>query len=96
MPSGVMMRWREADHTYNCATCRFGPQDVTLSLLRAIINTIGQIACLNAKSCDIKRIVFTGNFLRNDPYIQATVNHAVQFWSQGSMEVGVDCQSVHL
>lgn len=69
---------------------------MTLSLLRAIINTIGQIACLNAKSCDIKRIVFTGNFLRNDPYIQATVNHAVQFWSQGSMEVGLDCCILHL
>jgi hypothetical protein len=24
------------------------------------------------------------------------VNHAVQFWSQGSMEVGLDCCILHL
>lgn len=75
-------------HVHGCS-CHgsFGPQDVTLSLLRAIINNIGQLSFLNAKNCGIKRVVFTGNFLRNDPYIMATVNHALQFWSQGEMEV---------
>lgn len=49
-------------------------------------NNIGQIAYLNAKQHDVKRIYFGGCFIRGHPITMNTLSYAIKFWSQGSMK----------
>ena len=49
-------------------------------------NNIGQIAYLNAKQHDLKRIYFGGCFIRGHPITMNTLSYAINFWSNGDMK----------
>lgn len=56
--------------------------DVARSLLFAMSNNIGQIACLHAQLFDLPRIYFGGSFVRHRQ-ILSTLTFAIDFYSQG-------------
>jgi type II pantothenate kinase len=61
-------------------------EDISRSLLYLLSNNIGQIAYLNALSHGIKRIYFSGFFIRGHPITMNTLSFAVNFWSQGQIK----------
>ncbi|KAI9302205.1 pantothenate kinase [Cunninghamella echinulata] len=65
---------------------QFNKADIAKSLLFMVSNNIGQIAYLNAKQHDVKRIYFGGCFIRGHPITMNTLSYAIKFWSQGSMK----------
>ncbi|CAO3652491.1 unnamed protein product [Cunninghamella echinulata] len=65
---------------------QFNKPDIAKSLLFMVSNNIGQIAYLNAKQHDVKRIYFGGCFIRGHPITMNTLSYAIKFWSQGSMK----------
>lgn len=60
--------------------------DIAKSLLFMVSNNIGQIAYLNAKQHDLKRIYFGGCFIRGHPITMNTLSYAINFWSNGDMK----------
>ncbi|CAO3637614.1 unnamed protein product [Cunninghamella echinulata] len=64
----------------------FDSSDIAKSLLYMVSNNIGQIAYLNAKQHDIKRIYFGGCFIRGHPVTMNTLSYAIKFWSNGDMK----------
>ena len=51
-----------------------------------VSNNIGQIAYLNAQAHNIKRIYFSGFFIRGHPTTMNTLNFAIDFWSKGTIK----------
>lgn len=68
------------------ATATFNPADIVKSLLFMICNNIGQVAYLNAKVHQVKRVYFAGGFIQRNPFIWSTLSFAIKFWSKGDME----------
>ncbi|KAI8875767.1 pantothenate kinase [Backusella circina FSU 941] len=64
----------------------FNPGDIAKSLLFMVSNNIGQIAYLNARQHDLKRIYFGGCFIRGHPITMNTLSYAINFWSNGDMK----------
>jgi type II pantothenate kinase len=64
----------------------FKSGDIAKSLLFMVSNNIGQIAYLNAKQHDLKRIYFGGCFIRGHPITMNTLSYAINFWSNGDMK----------
>lgn len=64
----------------------FKNADIVKSLLFMICNNIGQVAYLNAKVHQVKRVYFAGGFIQRNPYIWSTLSFAIKFWSKGDME----------
>ncbi|PFH52301.1 hypothetical protein AMATHDRAFT_2302 [Amanita thiersii Skay4041] len=62
----------------------FAPEDISKSLLFAVSNNIGQIACMNAEKYNLDRIYFGGCFIRGHPATIATLSYAIRFWSRGT------------
>ncbi|KAI3862127.1 hypothetical protein MKW92_020607 [Papaver armeniacum] len=62
------------------------PEDISLSLLRMISYTIGQIAYFTARDLGLKRIYFGGFFIRGNAFTMNTISFAVQYWSKGAVE----------
>ncbi|KAI5845502.1 pantothenate kinase pank [Tricharina praecox] len=62
---------------------RFGPEDISRSLLYAISNNIGQLAYLHAQINHMKHIYFGGSFIRGHHETMHTLTYAIRFWSQG-------------
>ncbi|KAI8080010.1 pantothenate kinase [Halteromyces radiatus] len=65
---------------------QFNSPDIAKSLLYMVSNNIGQIAYLNARQHDIKRIYFGGCFIRGHPITMNTLSYAIKFWSNGTMK----------
>jgi len=63
---------------------QFSPEDISKSLLYAISNNIGQIACMNAEKYGLERIYFGGCFIRGHAATIATLSYAIRFWSKGT------------
>ncbi|XP_062521302.1 4'-phosphopantetheine phosphatase-like isoform X2 [Corticium candelabrum] len=61
---------------------RFRDADKAKSLLHMISNDIGQIAYLNAKLHNLKRIYFGGYFIRGHPVTMHTITFAINYWSK--------------
>ena len=61
-------------------------EDLARALLLMVTNNIGQVAYLNAKLYNTKRIFFVGNFLRQNILSQKRLSYAINYWSQGKME----------
>ncbi|CAH0518162.1 unnamed protein product [Peronospora belbahrii] len=64
------------------------PRDVDLarSLLFMITQNLGQLAFLNARRMETKRIYFSGNFLRRNELACRQLAYAISFWSKGEMQ----------
>ena len=76
------------DHSSNASSeaPNFSNADMVKSLLFMICNNIGQVAFLNAKLHQVKRVYFAGGFIQRNPYIWSTLSFAIKFWSKGDME----------
>jgi type II pantothenate kinase len=61
-------------------------EDLARALLLMITNNIGQVAYLNAKLTNTRRIYFVGNFLRENKISQRRLSYAIDYWSKGEME----------
>jgi len=61
-------------------------EDTVRSLLFMISNNIAQIGYLNAKVNNIQRIIFSGGFVQENPYLWSRFSYAVDFWSHGEMK----------
>ncbi|KAK6178482.1 hypothetical protein SNE40_013268 [Patella caerulea] len=64
----------------------FKDEDVAKSLLLSISNDIGQIAYLQAKIHNLKKIYFGGYFIRGHPMTMHTITYAINFWSKGEIQ----------
>ncbi|KAH9490703.1 Pantothenate kinase 4 [Bulinus truncatus] len=64
----------------------FKKEDVARSLLLCISNDIGQIAYLQAKLHNVKKIYFGGFFIRGHPFTMHTITFAINFWSKGEIQ----------
>lgn len=67
-------------------TDTYNPADIVKSLLFMICNNIGQVAYLNAKVHQVKRVYFAGGFIQRNPFIWSTLSYAIKYWSKGDME----------
>ena len=63
----------------------YKPADIGLALCRMISYNIAQIAYLNAKKYNLKRVFFGGFFIRGHPFTMQTLSYAINFWSKGEM-----------
>ncbi len=62
---------------------KFSGEDISISLLYAISNNIGQIAYLQAQRHGLEDIYFGGSYIRGHPQTMNTLSYAINFWSQG-------------
>jgi len=60
--------------------------DIARGLLDAIAMNCAQLAYLNAVRFKITRIIFAGNFLRQNDLSMAMISYAIHYWSQGVMK----------
>ncbi|KAF4314788.1 hypothetical protein G195_011207, partial [Phytophthora kernoviae 00238/432] len=60
--------------------------DLARSLLFMITQNLGQLAFLNARRVQTKRIYFSGNFLRRNELACRQLAYAIDFWSNGEMQ----------
>lgn len=70
----------------------YTPSDVATSLIKMISHNIAQLAYLCATKINsgssgrkIQRIVFSGNFLRNNLISQLGLTFSIQYWSGGKV-----------
>lgn len=61
----------------------FAPEDISLSLLYAVSNNIGQIAYLQCEKHQLEHIYFGGSFIRGHRQTMCTLSYAIKFWSKG-------------
>lgn len=64
----------------------FTPADISVSLLYAISNNIGQIAFLQSQIHGLSHIYFGGSFIRGHPQTMNTLSYAIKFWSRGAKQ----------
>jgi type II pantothenate kinase len=64
----------------------FTAADISVSLLYAISNNIGQIAFLQSQIHGLSHIYFGGSFIRGHPRTMNTLSYAIKFWSQGAKQ----------
>lgn len=64
----------------------FTAADISVSLLYAISNNIGQLAFLQSQIHDLSHIYFGGSFIRGHPQTMNTLSYAIKFWSRGAKQ----------
>ncbi|KAL2181011.1 fumble-domain-containing protein [Thermothelomyces heterothallicus CBS 202.75] len=64
----------------------FNAADISVSLLYAISNNIGQIAFLQSQIHGLSHIYFGGSFIRGHPQTMNTLSYAIKFWSRGAKQ----------
>lgn len=58
-------------------------KDIAKGLLDMIAMNVAQLGYLNAVRFNIKRIIFAGNFLRQNDLSRAIISWAINYWSKG-------------
>lgn len=61
-------------------------EDLARALLLMVTNNIGQVAHLNAKLHQTRKIYFIGTFLQHNVISQQRLAYSIDYWSQGTME----------
>lgn len=64
----------------------FSGADISVSLLYAISNNIGQLAYLQSQIHELSHIYFGGSFIRGHPQTMNTLSYAIKFWSKGAKQ----------
>ncbi|KAL2131626.1 hypothetical protein VTI74DRAFT_4810 [Chaetomium olivicolor] len=64
----------------------FSAADISVALLYAISNNIGQIAFLQSQIHGLSHIYFGGSFIRGHPQTMNTLSYAIKFWSKGAKQ----------
>ena len=62
----------------------FAPEDISLSLLYAVSNNIGQIAYLFCEKHKLENIYFGGSFIRGHRQTMNALTFAIHYWSRGT------------
>lgn len=62
----------------------FSAEDISISLLYAVSNNIGQIAYLFSEKHHLSNIYFGGSFIRGHRQTINSLTFAIDFWSQGT------------
>lgn len=73
---------RDDQHT----ATQFAEADIAKSLLHLICNDIGQIASLYARLNGLKKIYFSGYFIRGNPVTMRAISFGINYWSKGSQQ----------
>lgn len=73
---------RDDQHT----ATKFAEADIAKSLLHLICNDIGQIASLYARLNGLKKIYFSGYFIRGNPVTMRAISFGINYWSKGSQQ----------
>ncbi|XP_049851308.1 uncharacterized protein LOC126325855 isoform X2 [Schistocerca gregaria] len=76
----------QRDNNSPDSTAAYSSADIINSLLFMISNNIGQVAYLNAKLHQVKRVYFAGGFIQGNPFVWHTLSYAINFWSKGDMQ----------
>ncbi|XP_015747200.1 PREDICTED: pantothenate kinase 4-like [Acropora digitifera] len=71
---------------------QFAEADIAKSLLHMISNDIGQIASLYAKLNGLKKIYFSGYFIRGNPVTMHTISYGINYWSK-VIQLNLSCQT---
>lgn len=85
----VAKRKREFRETFRVKTSKeevFQDEDIARALVTMISQNVTQIAYLNARMHQTKRIVFTGNFLRHNAIALRTLTSNLALFSGGEIE----------
>lgn len=61
----------------------FKDEDIARALVVMISQNVTQIAFLNAKLHNTKKVIFTGNFLRHNTIALKTLSNMMRIWSKG-------------
>jgi type II pantothenate kinase len=61
-------------------------QDVARALLEMISMNAAQLAYLNAVRARVSRIIFAGNYLRQNELAMSAISYAINFWTKGEMK----------
>ena len=61
----------------------FAPEDISLSLLYAVSNNIGQLAYLFCEKHQLEDIYFGGSFIRGHRQTMNALTFAINYWSKG-------------
>lgn len=64
----------------------YSAADISVALLYAISNNIGQIAFLQSQIHNLSHIYFGGSFIRGHPQTMNTLSYAIKFWSKGAKQ----------
>lgn len=64
----------------------FRDEDIARALVTMVAQNVTQLAYLNAKLHQTKRIIFTGNFLRHNTIALRTLTTNLRIWSGGEVE----------
>jgi len=64
----------------------YSAADISVALLYAISNNIGQIAFLQSQIHNLNHIYFGGSFIRGHPQTMNTLSYAIKFWSKGAKQ----------
>lgn len=64
----------------------YSSADISVALLYAISNNIGQIAFLQSQIHGLSHIYFGGSFIRGHPQTMNTLSYAIKFWSKGAKQ----------
>ncbi|KAK4136996.1 fumble [Trichocladium antarcticum] len=64
----------------------YSAADISVALLYAISNNIGQIAFLQSQIHNLSHIYFGGSFIRGHPQTMNTLSYAINFWSGGAKQ----------
>jgi len=59
--------------------------DIARGLLDVIAMNVAQLAYMNAMRFKVTRVIFAGNFLRQNDLSMAMISYAIHYWSQGVM-----------
>jgi len=68
-------------HNTPCLHHLFRDADIAQSLLFMISSNVAQIAYLNARYYGVKRVFFSGGFVRDNPLLWRRISWAIEYWS---------------
>ena len=85
-PDGPSLEDFPSAPSHDDPTRPFSAADISVALLYAISNNIGQIAYLQSQIHDLSHIYFGGSFIRGHPQTMNTLSYAIKFWSGGAKQ----------
>lgn len=62
------------------------PEDIAAAVMAMITNNVGSIAYLHSQRYEIQRIVFSGNFLKNNKVAMNSLAYSLRYWSSGKIK----------
>ena len=61
------------------------PEDLAKAALVTVTNTVASIANMCAAAAKVERVVFVGNYLRNNEMSMQMLAYSMEYWSGGTI-----------